>query len=66
MKQTIQVAYIDISYEDRSRGAEGSKDDKTNPSSVVDHSSNHHEELVEPEGPTQNQCSNQEETNIIP
>jgi hypothetical protein len=37
-----------------------------NPSSAVDHSSDHREELVEPEGPTHNQCSNQEETSMVP
>jgi hypothetical protein len=36
------------------------------PSSSVDHSSDHQEELVEPEGPTQNRCSDQEETNMVP
>jgi hypothetical protein len=39
---------------------------ETNPSSAVDHSSDHQEELVEPEGPTQNHCSNQEETSMVP
>jgi hypothetical protein len=42
------------------------KYDRTNPSSTVDHSSYHQEELVEPEGPTQNHCSNQEETSVVP
>jgi hypothetical protein len=37
-----------------------------NPCSAVGHSSDNQEELVEPEGSTQSQCSNQEETNIVP
>jgi hypothetical protein len=36
------------------------------PSSSVDHSSDHQEELVEPKGPTQNRCSNQEDTSMVP
>jgi hypothetical protein len=31
----------------------------------VDHSSDHQEESVEPEGPTQKRCSDQEETNMV-
>jgi hypothetical protein len=38
----------------------------TDPSSSVNHSYDHQEELVEPEGPTQNCCSNQEETIMVP
>jgi hypothetical protein len=38
---------------------------QTNPFSTIYHSSDHQEELVEPEGPTQNHCSNQEETNMV-
>jgi hypothetical protein len=34
------------------------KDDRTNPSGAVDHFSDHREELIGPEGPTQNHCSN--------
>jgi hypothetical protein len=56
-----KVSHMEIDCKEH----KGSKDDRSNPSSVVDHSSDHQEELVDPEGPTQNHYSNQEETSMV-
>jgi hypothetical protein len=56
-----RVSHMEIDCEEQ----KALKDDRTDPSSSVDHSSDHQEESVELEGPTQKHCNDQEETNMV-